>query len=92
MADNITHQVKNNVTFITLEDGKNGNRVSDEMATEMTAMIDSASKDSKAILLTTSGEDFCLGRAVMGEKPGKLPEAYVLRERFDTVFNFAVQL
>ena len=24
----------------------------------------------------------------MGERPGKLPEAYVMREKFDTIFNF----
>lgn len=88
MADNIIHTVKNGVTFIHIEDGDNGNRVSDLMASEMTSMIDAAPKVSKAIVLTTSGEDFCLGRAVMGEKPGKLPEAYVMRDRFDTIFDF----
>ena len=88
MSDNINHRVENNVTFITIEDGENGNRVSDEMAAEMAAMIDAASKASKAVVFTTTGMDFCLGRAVMGEKPGTLPEAYVMRERFDTIFNF----
>ena len=88
MADNIRNSTENGITYITIKDGDNGNRVSDEMAAEMAAMIDEASISSKAVMLTTEGEDFCLGRAVMGEKPGKLPEAYVMRGKFDVVFDF----
>jgi len=88
MADNITNRTEDGITFITIEDGGNGNRVSDDMAADMAAMIDDASNTSKAVVLTTAGDDFCLGRAVMGEKPGKLPEAYVMRDKFDVVFDF----
>ena len=88
MAENIKHQVEEKVTYITIDEAENGNRVSDAMAQKLTALLDAAGENCKAVVLWTSGDDFCLGRAVMGERPGQLPEAFVLRERFDTVFNF----
>ena len=75
MTENLEHKIKDKITYITINDPKNGNRVSDVMAQNMTLQIDEASKSSKAIVLRTKGSNFCLGRAVMGEAPGKLPEA-----------------
>ena len=88
MAKNLEHRIEDEITYITINDPKNGNRVSDDMAETMTHQIDAAGKVSKAIVLKTKGQDFCLGRAVMGERPGKLPEAYMMREKFDKIFNF----
>ena len=88
MSNRIKHRVKDKITYITIDDAKNGNRVSNTMAEKMANMIDAAGKRGKAVVLRTSGDDFCLGRAVMGEGPGQLPEAFVMRERFDIVFNF----
>ena len=88
MTENLEHQIKDKITYITINDPKNGNRVSDVMAQNMTLQIDEASKSSKAIVLKTKGSNFCLGRAVMGEAPGKLPEAYEMRQKFDIIFDF----
>ena len=88
MTENLEHKIKDKITYITINDPKNGNRVSDVMAQNMTLQIDEASKSSKAIVLRTKGSNFCLGRAVMGEAPGKLPEAYEMRQKFDIIFDF----
>ncbi|PPR62413.1 MAG: Enoyl-CoA-hydratase [Alphaproteobacteria bacterium MarineAlpha3_Bin7] len=83
-----TTKVKDQIFYLTIKNSENGNRVSDQLATELTQTIDTAALDQKAIVIITEGEDFCLGRAVMGEPEGKLPEAYEMRHRFDAVFNF----
>lgn len=88
MADNIIVNKEDGITYITLTDGDGGNRVSDPMAADLSDIMDAASDDSRAIVLKTSGEDFCLGRAIMGEGPGTLPEAYDMRGKFDVVFHF----
>ena len=88
MSNNIEYQLNDGVAAITINDAENGNRVSDHMAGELTKLITEASDSSKIIVLRTTGEDFCLGRSVMGEKPGKLPEAYVMRKKFDVIFQF----
>ena len=89
MTEHIEHRIEDGITYITINDPKNGNRVSDPMAEELSLQIDAASETSKAVVLRTMGNDFCLGRSIMGEKPGKLPEAYVMRENFDVIFNFS---
>ena len=83
-----TTKVKDQIFYLTIKNSENGNRVSDQLATELTQTIDTAALDQKAIVIITEGEDFCLGRAVMGEPEGKLLEAYEMRHRFDAVFNF----
>ena len=76
MTEHIEHRLEDGITYITINDPKNGNRVSDPMAEELSLQIDAASESSKAVVLRTMGDDFCLGRSIRGEKPGKLPEAY----------------
>jgi len=83
-----TTKVKDQIFYLTIKNSENGNRVSDELAIELTQTIDAAATDQKAIVITTEGNDFCLGRAVMGEPKGKLLEAYEMRQRFDAVFDF----
>ena len=83
-----TTKVKDQIFYLTIKNSENGNRVSDELAIELTQAIDAAATDQKAIVITTEGNDFCLGRAVMGEPKGKLLEAYEMRQRFDAVFDF----
>ena len=88
MSNNVKCRVENKITYIQIEDGNNGNRVSDQMAKDMTKMIETSESSCKAIVLISEGNDFCLGRAVMGESPGKLPEAYQMRGKFDLIFKF----
>jgi enoyl-CoA hydratase len=78
---------ENKITTITINSAENGNRVSDEMAVELTNMLSTAQKNSHFIMFKSVGDDFCMGRAVMGEKSGKLPEALEMREKFDVIFD-----
>ena len=87
MSDLLSLDRRNEITTITIKNANNGNRVSDEMASELTNMINIAQSDSHFIIFKSVGNDFCMGRAVMGEKPGSLPEALVMREKFDVVFD-----
>jgi len=87
MAENLLMEREKDVTTITINNEENGNRVSDEMAITLTTMILDAQKDSHFILFRSAGDTFCMGRATMGEKKGSLPEALIMREKFDVVFN-----
>jgi len=87
MSDLLNLEYKNEISIISINNANHGNRVSDEMAIELTNMINTAQIDSHFIIFKSIGEDFCMGRAVMGEKPGTLPEALAIREKFDIVFN-----
>jgi len=87
MSDQLLMDFINDITTIRINDAKNDNRVSDEMAAELTDMINTAQKNSHFIIFKSEGDNFCLGRAVMGEKPGTLPEALEMRAKFDVVFD-----
>ena len=87
MSDLLNLEYKNEVSTISINNPKHGNRVSDEMAVELTNMLNSAQSESHFIVFKSVGEDFCMGRAIMGEKPGALPEALAMREKFDVVFD-----
>jgi len=87
MSNQLLIDSVNDITTIRINNLKNGNRVSDEMALELTEMINKAQNDSHFIIFGSEGKDFCLGRAVMGEKPGVLPEALEMRAKFDVIFD-----
>ncbi|MFL2783108.1 MAG: enoyl-CoA hydratase/isomerase family protein [Rhodospirillales bacterium] len=72
---------------ITINDPDNGNRVSDEMAAALTNLINETQTNNQFIILKSAGSAFCMGRAVMGEKKGPLPEALEMRNKFDVVFD-----
>lgn len=87
MTENpILERREDGITFITLNRAGIGNRVSDEMASQLASMIDAASRDSHAIVLRGEGADFCLGREVFGHK-GALPEAYDLKQAVAPIFE-----
>ena len=88
MSDPILCVGEGGVTAITLNRPEDGNRVSDDMAVEMTAMIAAAENNSRLIVLRGAGDDFCLGRAGMGQRSGPPPEALEYRNRIETVFDF----
>ncbi len=62
MADAILCTAKNGITRITLNRPDNGNRISNEMGGELAGMLDKAEADSKLIVFSAAGKDFCLGR------------------------------
>ncbi|MBT3990657.1 MAG: enoyl-CoA hydratase/isomerase family protein [Rhodospirillaceae bacterium] len=87
MSDLLLMDRENDITTITINSPDNGNRVSDEMAVQLTDMFNEAGQNSHFIIFKSVGDDFCQGRAMIGEKPGALPEALEMRGKFDVVFD-----
>lgn len=86
MEDAIRVGRDGDVARITINQPENGNRLSNPMAQELADRVDQLASDSRLILLTGAGTDFCLGRAQMGER-AQVPEAYVIRQNSDVIFN-----
>ena len=86
MSNFILCEREGDVTKITLNRPEIGNRVSDPMAAELARMIDDAAKVSRFIVFRSAGEEFCLGREAMGQRPPNT-EAYVLRGHTEVIFN-----
>jgi enoyl-CoA hydratase len=85
-GDLITQSQLDGITTISLNREDIGNRVSDEMAASLAAMINSAAQCSQAIVLRGQGSDFCLGREVFGHQlEGQ--EAYDLRTDVTPIFD-----
>jgi enoyl-CoA hydratase len=86
MPDILTKQ-DGPILRVTLNRPDHGNAVSDAMVAELTSVIGGAEKTSSAVVLRGAGEDFCVGRAVMGAAPQNNPDAYERREFSDVVFD-----
>jgi enoyl-CoA hydratase len=73
---------------ITLNRPEHGNGATDEMAAELTQIVNTASDDTRCIVLRGAGADFCIGRAMMGARPPQGPvEAYERKQAFDVIFQ-----
>src|ERR1700677_3095020 len=86
MPDILTKQ-DGAILTVTLNQPARGNAVSDEMVAELTGIIASAEKTASVVVLRGAGDDFCVGRAVMGAAPKSDPDAYERRAFSDVVFN-----
>jgi enoyl-CoA hydratase len=86
MSEFLRYERDGDVGVITLNRPEIGNRVSDPMAAELAEMIDGAAKESRLILFKAAGEEFCLGREAMGQRPPNL-EAYEVRGQVEVIFN-----
>jgi enoyl-CoA hydratase len=86
MSEFLRYERDGDVGVITLNRPEIGNRVSDPMAAELAKMIDGAAKESRLILFKATGEEFCLGREAMGQRPPNL-EAYEVRGQVEVIFN-----
>src|ERR1700694_6052020 len=88
MADQILTARKGPVLEITLNRPEIGNAASDAMAVELTRLLLGAGESSDIVVLRGAGNDFCVGRQTMVNRPpGAPPEAFELRRRNDVVFN-----
>lgn len=87
MSDVLLSERDGPVTRITINRPDVGNKVTDDMAVQLTAMLSEASKDSQVILFQGAGDDFCLGRDTMGPPSGPPPEALDARDSFSVVFD-----
>jgi enoyl-CoA hydratase len=76
-----------NVLEITLNRPEHGNGATDEMAVELTRLIDEAQGSAHCIVLRGAGSDFCIGRAMMGQRPQGPVEAFERKRAFDVIFN-----
>ncbi len=75
---------------ITINRPESGNGMSDEMALELTGLLENAHKTAQFVVLKAAGKDFCIGRASMGAAPGGAPaphEALERRDQSEVVFN-----
>lgn len=86
MPDSLRCERDGDISIITLNRPEVGNRVSDPMAGQLADLIDAAGRDSRLIILKAAGEEFCLGREAMGQRPPNL-EAYELRGQVEVIFN-----
>ena len=73
------------IVTITLDRPEKGNRLTNDMVRELTALLNGVDETAQAIAFRGAGEDFCLGRDVMGGEPKV--EAYELRTLNEVVFD-----
>jgi enoyl-CoA hydratase len=86
MPDILTKQ-DGPILRITLNQPERGNAVSDQMVADLTGIIQGADKTSSVVVLRGAGNDFCTGRAGMGQRPPMEPDAYERRGFSDIVFD-----
>ena len=88
MADDVLIERDDDIAKVTLNMADDGNRVSDPLAIQLTETLRELAEDSRAIIFTGAGDDFCLGRSQMGRRGGGgPPEALDLRDNNEVVFN-----
>jgi enoyl-CoA hydratase len=75
------------VLRVTINHPERGNAMTDDMAVELTRIIDDASKNAHVVVLRGAGDDFCVGRHRGGGGPPPLPDALGRREISDVIFN-----
>ena len=86
MPDILSKQ-NGSVLEITLNRPEHGNGATDEMAVEVTRLINEAPDATQVILLRGAGADFCIGRAMMGQQLNAQSEALDRKRAFDVIFN-----
>ena len=86
MSDILTKQ-DGPILRITLNRPSPGNAVSDEIVASLTRLINDAPKNADIVVLRGAGNDFCAGRAGMGERPALEPTALERRNFSGVVFD-----
>jgi enoyl-CoA hydratase len=90
MSNELQSRIDGPALRITINRPDAGNGMSDDMAREMTALLESAHEKAQFVVLKANGKDFCIGRASMGAAPppsAVKPEALERRDQNDVVFN-----
>ena len=76
------------VLEITFNRPDDGNAATDEMAAELTRLLNEAGQSSNLVLLRGAGKDFCIGRASMGRpRPAGPLEALERRRSTEVIFD-----
>jgi enoyl-CoA hydratase len=90
MSNELLSKLDGPVLRITINRPDAGNGMSDDMALELTGLLENAHKTAQIVVLKAAGKDFCIGRASMGAAPppsAARPEALERREQSEVVFN-----
>ena len=83
----ILSKVNGPILEITLNRPEHGNGATDDMAIEVTRLINGAPDGAQCVVLRGAGADFCIGRATMGQQPQGPVEALNRKRAFDVIFD-----
>lgn len=86
MKETIIAKLDGGVLHVTINRPNDGNAMTDDMALELTRLVQDAPKSARIVLLRGAGKDFCVGRASQ-PRPAQMPEAMERRRSSDVVFN-----
>ena len=90
MSNELISKLDGPALRITINRPDAGNGMSDDMALELTGLLENAHKTAQFVVLKAAGKDFCIGRASMGAAPAATPvrpEALERRDQSEVVFN-----
>src|SRR5204863_8462346 len=75
------------VLRVTINHPERGNGMTDDMATQLTGIIDGAAARASVLVLAGAGQDFCIGRhRTPGAPPPGPADAIGRRDASDTIF------
>jgi enoyl-CoA hydratase len=86
MSDFLVEQA-DAVLRVTINHPERGNGMTDDMAIELTRIIDGAAQTAAVMVLRGAGDDFCIGRARGPGAPPQMKDALERREASDVIFN-----
>jgi enoyl-CoA hydratase len=86
MSKEILTQQDGVILRVTLNRPEAGNGVSNDMAAELTQILNKAHETAQFVVFRGAGADFCTGRASMGPPQGQ-PEALELRRQNEVIFD-----
>jgi enoyl-CoA hydratase len=72
---------------VTINHPERGNAMTDDMAVELTRIIDGAASSARVMVLRGAGDDFCVGRHRGGGGPPPPTDALGRREVSDVIFG-----
>jgi enoyl-CoA hydratase len=72
---------------VTINHPERGNAMTDDMAVELTRIIDGAAQNARVMVLRGAGDDFCVGRHRGPGGPPPMADALDRRDVSDTIFN-----
>jgi enoyl-CoA hydratase len=72
---------------ITINHPEEGNAMSDDMAAELTGLLDGAAERARCVILRGAGTDFCVGRSAKGRRKMNSNEALDMRRANTVVFD-----
>jgi enoyl-CoA hydratase len=72
---------------LIIDNQEHDNAVSDEMARELTDLLDAAADEADLVVLRGAGADFCSGRMSMGKRSGTQPQALDRKRKTEVIFR-----